>query len=55
MVVVPVIPMTHTVAPPHEAVEAMAMRASRRFTADLLSGSSTRRLTDNAPCRQPER
>lgn len=55
MVVVPVIPMTRAVAPPHEAVEAMVMRASRRFTADLLSSSSERRLTDNPPCRQPER
>jgi len=32
--------MTRTVAPPHEAVEAMMVRASRRFTADLLSSSS---------------
>jgi hypothetical protein len=29
--------MARRAAPPHEAVEAEAMRASRRFTEDLLS------------------
>lgn len=56
MVVVPVvIPMTRAVAPPHEAVEAMAMRASRRLTADLLGWSSKGRLTDKPGVRQPAR
>ncbi|RZJ21634.1 MAG: DUF2141 domain-containing protein [Brevundimonas sp.] len=52
--VVPVIPMTRAIAPPHEAVEAMAIRASRRFTADLLSKSQNRRLGDVTPSVNPK-
>ena len=48
MVVIPVMPMTRATTPPHEAVEARTMRASRRFTEDLLSSSSEVKLGDKA-------
>lgn len=56
MVVMPMVrpaSMTRTAAPPREAVEARAVRMSRRFTAEIGSVQFEVRLTDKARRRQP--